>query len=241
MTKNTNNVVTLNADTKAADLRHAAERATLLQNLDTAEDMLQGGLVAAIRMTVTLGRTSAEEVGKNYTRCNSPKVYASQFNLGDRAQQAIGQKATLDLIDRVDRDKSAKGAAFPRVVAALRAVCEEAANITGKPGKAVTTKQAQGVVRAAVAKATAPKAAKPAEDSAKRGARGNNSATLAAAASQVQDWSSAAGFALLLSTVLHKLEVAEGRETICHDARKLAEELADTLSPMIRKHVRKAA
>lgn len=242
MSKNANNVVTLNADSKLADTRNAAQRADLLKNLDTAEDLLQGGLVAAITMTVTLGRTSAEEVAANYTRCSAPKVYASQFNLGDRAQQAIGQKATLDLIAKVEGDKSAKGAAFHRVVVALRAVCDEAAQITGKPGQPVTTKQAAGVVKAAHAKAVTPKAAKAApEESAKRGARGNNTATLAAAAGQMNDWASAAGFALLFSQTLHRLSVQEGRESVCEDAKRLAEELADTMSVLIRKRVHKAA
>jgi len=239
MSKSSNNVVTLPADSKLADQRHAQERAEILSNINTADDLANTSLVAGIAMTVTLGLTSADEVGKYYPRASAPKVYASQFNLGFRLQEVMGHKAALELIAKA---QAGKGAAFHRVVAACRAALAQAKQATGKAGAAVDNKSAKGIIATALAQASAPKPAKTQDEvSAKRGTRAANTATLAkAAAESGESWAALAGFALLLSQRVHAMADAEGRETICQDARRLAEELADTLSPMIRKSVRKA-
>ena len=99
-------------DAALADNAHAADRAKVLDAIDTAEDLLGTALVAGLQMTVQFGRTSTDEVAKHYTRCNNPATYSSWFNLGDRAQQVVGQKLALDAIERAIA--TGKGSMFQR-------------------------------------------------------------------------------------------------------------------------------
>lgn len=226
MSKSASNVVTLptKGDAELADTRHAAERAELLRNLDTAEDLLVSGLVCAISMTVTLGRTSPAEVAENYTRCGSPKVYASQFNLGARAQEVIGQKAALELIAKAERGTGAKGSgsAFPRVVAALRAVCDVAKS-SGK--KELTPREAKAATTEALAKAAAPKV------KVVRAPQKQDTATMAAAALQCgKGHKEMAAFILLASNAAHRLPAPEGRESAHREALALLSRTAEAWS-----------
>ena len=94
-------------------------------------------------------------------------------------------------------------------------------------------------MKAAAVKATEPKAAKATSE---RGARGNNSATLAQAAAKAGagGWADVAGFALMLSRHAHTLNVPEGRESACKDALAALSDAAEALAPFLR-NVKKAA
>ena len=55
-------VVTIVADSKLANVAGRAERITILTAINTADDLLGGALLAALRMTAIHGPTSKVEV-----------------------------------------------------------------------------------------------------------------------------------------------------------------------------------
>lgn len=222
------NVVAINAkgDKAIADNAHAADRAKVLDAIDTAEDLLGTALVEGLRMTVRYGRTSAAEVAQHYTRCGSPDVYASWFNLGDRAQQIVGIKLAMDAIDRAIA--SGKGSMFQRAREALKGVCDAAKSqgvktLNAKAGAAAV----KSAVTTAQAGAEARKAAKPAA-TAKRGTKSPDSATLAAAAIASGQGHREIGAALkLVSQNASKLAALQGREALQRDALKAIQEACE--------------
>jgi hypothetical protein len=201
------NVVAINpkGDDALPNDRHATERAEILGAIDTAEDLLGGAMLEGLRMTVVHGATSKGEVAANYTRCNNPAVYSSWFNLGDKAQAIIGQKAALKLIDDAAKGK---GAGFNKAKAALGAVIKTAKESGAKELKPA---QAKAAVAAALTAAQAPKVSVPKI----RGVKVQDAATMAAAALECgKGHREMAAFLLLCSQNGHRLPVPAGREDL---------------------------
>jgi hypothetical protein len=206
-----------NNDTTTANIAHANARIATLQQIDTAVKLGDTALVSGLRMTVTNGATSKDEVAAHFTRCANPGVYASDFNKGDKAQRIIGEAATLALIDKACEGK---GAAYTRAKAALAAVIATAkdAGVKELRGKAANTatRDAIKAADAAVAKKAAnrkPPADKPATPG-KPPAIADSAAKLAEAAMQVG--TTHKSFAYAIKAVMQqarKLSAPEGRDT----------------------------
>lgn len=218
MTSKTNNakasnVVSINpkGDKATADVAHKAERLAILGAIDTASDLLASGLIAGLKMTAQYGLTSKAEVAEGWTRCNSPDVYASDFNRGYKAMAIIGEKLTLELIDKAEA-ATGKGGGYVRAKAALKAVIDgaKAAGVKELSGKAATT-----AVREAVAACAKPKA----EKSATRAPQGQTDGTLAKAALAMgKGHAEMAAFLLAASRAAQSFPCPEGRETAHKDA-----------------------
>ena len=223
MTKRNQNQ-TIKPDAKLAADAGVDRRVEVLRNIDTAEDLLGTALIEGLRMTVRYGATSKDEVAANYTRCNSPGVYASYFNRGFKAQQAVGEKLALKAIDDACALK-AKGSMFVRACDALKAIVdatrEAGAAKTGLKG-AAATKVAKAAVVAAKAKAEAPKVVT------KRGAAPVRDVTLQRAAADMgNSHRELATFLQLASAAAHKLSAPEGRENAHKQALAALEEACD--------------
>lgn len=230
MSTKTSNVATLRPDSKLAETRNAEQRAQVLRNLETADDLMGTALVEAVKMTVTLGATSKDEVREHWPRCNHPDVYASYFNRGHKVQAIIGQARTLELIEQALKGTGG-GAAFYRVLDALKAVMSRAKD-AGQ--KTLEGREAQRAVREAVEKANAPKEKKT------KGARGQNNPTgqRAALAAQVAAAlmpADIAAAARLLSQHAHRVDAPEGREDAWRKAQAALASAAEALAPFIRK------
>jgi hypothetical protein len=211
-------------DAALADSAHAAERAQIIANIETAEDLRSNALISALRMTVTLGATSKEEVAASWPSCNNPGVYASWFNVGHKAQQVVGQKAALDLIAKA---AAVKGQAFQNARDALQAVIKEAKAQGVKELKPAAAKMA---AKAAIAKVSTPKIA-PAKKSEAKGPSMQDAATMAAAAIACgKGHRELAAFVLLASQNAHRLPAPEGREEAHRAALKALELAADAWS-----------
>lgn len=216
--KPANNVVSINpkGDAAVADERHAAERSKVLDAIDTAEDLLGSALIAGLRMTVEFGRTSAAEVQAHYTRCNNPAVYASWFNLGDRAQQVVGQKLALEAIAKAEATGSGS---FQKAREALAAICSAA---KGAGVKELNGRAAQAAVREAVKSATDKAATRKAEKSAVkviRGTKAQDTTTMAAAALECgKGHREMAAFVKLASQQAQRLPEVQGRESAHREA-----------------------
>jgi len=217
------NVVSINpkGDKAQANDAHAAQRAETLGAIDTAEDLQQTALVAGLKMTVLHGATSEAEVRKHYTRCNSPAPYASWFNLGDKAQQIVGQKLALKAID--DAAERGTGSAFQRAREALSGIISRA-KVAGV--KELGAKLAQAAVKEAVAEArtksemrrAAKKSATPTQTKT-RGVRSQDTLTMATAALECgKGHREMAAFVKLASQQAHRLPEVAGRESACRDA-----------------------
>jgi hypothetical protein len=63
-------------DAALADSAHAAERAQIIANIETAEDLRSNALISALRMTVTLGATSKEEVAASWSGTRRSRLSA---------------------------------------------------------------------------------------------------------------------------------------------------------------------
>lgn len=221
---------TVKADAKLAAERHTAERAEILRNIDTAEDLLGSALIEGLRMTVLYGATSADEVGKYYTRCNNPGVYASYFNRGHKAQLVVGEKLALDAIERATAGSGGK--AFVKARDALKAIVDAA---KAKGEKRLDGRAATATVRAAVQQAVAPK---PQADKkpAARGTKAQDDKTLRVAANECGKGAhELATFVMLASQQAHAMNGPIGREEQYQAAcRKLAD-AAEAFAPFIRK------
>lgn len=223
-------VTKLRPDNQLAEQRNAEQRAQVLRNIDTADDLMGTALVEAVKMTVTLGATSKDEVRENWSRCNHPDVYASYFNRGHKVQAIIGQQRALELIDQTLKGAGG-GAAFFRVLDALKAVMERAKE-AGQ--KTLDGREAQRTVREAIKKANAPKEKKA------KGARGQNSATeqraaVAATVAAALTPADIAAAARLLSQHAHRIAAPEGREDAWRKAQAALAAASETLAPFIRK------
>lgn len=213
-------VAPVKPDTKAADNAHAADRAAVLISINKADGALGTALVEGLRMTVKLGRTSSEEVRQHYARCNSPEVYASWFNLGNRAMSVVGEKLALEAIDKAVANGA--GSAFQRAREALAAI--------GRTAKSAGVKELKGREAAAAVKAAVVVANKSADERKavksagkviqlpagpgpdKRGTKSPDAATLAAAAAATgKGHREMAAFLKLASQQAQRMPEPEGR------------------------------
>ncbi|MCJ5943608.1 hypothetical protein LPK64_29105 [Klebsiella pneumoniae] len=223
-------VMKIRPDSKLAETRNAEQRAQVLRNIDTADDLMGTALVEAVKMTVTLGATSKDEVREHWPRCNHPDVYASYFNRGHKVQAIIGQARTLELIEQALKGTGG-GSAFFKVLDALKAVMSRAKE-SGQ--KTMAGREAQRAVREAVEKANAPKEKKA------KGARGQNGATeqratVAATVAAALTPADIAAAARLLSQHAHRIAAPEGREDAWRKAQAALASAAEALAPFIRK------
>lgn len=248
MTKKANNVTTIASARKgtaatnpkgdaalANDAGHA-ERLRILSAMDTADDLLGAALVAGFVMTATYGPTSKAEVAEGYTRCNNPDVYASWFNRGDKAQAIIGRDATLDLIAKAEAGKG--GSALVRIREALGQVIASAKTAGKKEfNKTESRRVVASALAAASEKVAAPKVV------ALRGAQGQRTATIAAAAAAV----GAGGCHEVAIALRHMTEQAakltppEGRETAFKEAMAALSEACDSWGVFVKTPKAKSA
>ena len=192
-----------------------AERAAVLGNLDTAEDLYGVALLEGLRMTILHGQTSAAEIKAHYTRCGSPDVYASWFNRGYKAQQIVGEKLALQTIDLAVKGVPG-GGGFVRARDALKAVID-AAKEAGS--KTLAAKPAQQAVKAAVAKVSAPKAKAEKSATAKRGTKSQDDATLVQAQQECGKGAREMAHAVRqFSQQGHKMAAPVGREAAWGEA-----------------------
>ena len=206
-------VVTVVADSKLANTAGRAERITILTAINTADDLLGGALLAALRMTAIHGPTSKDEVAEGYTRCNSPDVYASTFNRGAKCAAIIGEAATLELIAAVGEGAGA----YRKAVDALGAVITQAKDAGVKTlNKSASKMAVKSAVKVAADKAEGKKAAKVATRTV---VRPQAQVTMAAAALACgKGHKEMAAFLKLASNAASKLPEREGREQLHREA-----------------------
>lgn len=214
-----------NDDTQLADSHNAEQRASIIGAIQLADGNLSQAMLLALKMTVTLGATSKEEVAANWPRCNNPGVYASWFNVGHKAQAVVGQKAALELIDKAAR---VKGQAFQNAREALQAVIKSAKEQGVKELKPAAAKMA---TKAALAKVETPKAPTLDKSAGKRGPKLQDAATLAAAAVAAgKGHRELAAFVLLAAQHASRLPAPEGREELHAKACKALSDAAEVWS-----------
>lgn len=224
------NVVSIKPDAKLADVAHAKERALILDGIDAAEGLLGEALVEGLRMTVKLGQTSKDEVAAHYTRCNSPDVYASWFNLGFKAQAIVGEKLALEAIDRAIA--SGKGSAFQRAreaLSAIKNVAKEAGvkQVDGRKATALVKDAVKVAFTAATTRATAKKSAK--------GAQPARTATMAAAAIESGKGAKEVASAVkLASQNASRMAAPEGKETAWKEAVAALQLAAEKFAPFAK-------
>ena len=193
-------------------MKGAPDRAAVLRAIASADSALAGGLVAAIRVTATHGRTSADEVRENWPQCNNPGVYASTFNLGAVAAGIVGEAQALAVIDAAAA--KGPGSAYSRVSKALAFIAAESKRVAGKRGAALKPAAAKLAVKAATVHATSAKVEKlaPAGKGAKRGTKSPDAATLASAAAESgRDHKAMASFLRLASNSATRMPEPVGR------------------------------
>ena len=156
--------------TTAADA-HAAARVEALQRAAAAEVGRVNALIDAVRATVQHGPYTAEEIAANFVKGASVAVYRSNFNLGHKAAQVLGEAKAAQVIDAAAK---LEGKRYDNVLDALRSVAK-AGREAG--GELVTGKASTAIVKAAAAAASegaakreaanasrkAPRKARPAE------------------------------------------------------------------------------
>lgn len=199
-------------------VRGAAERADILQRIDTAEDLLGGAMIEGLRMTVMHGPTSEAEVRQHYSRCGSPSVYASNFNRGHKAAQAVGEKLALETIAKAAA-ATGPGSAYRKACDALKAVIDAAK----KAGGQLASKAAQATVRDAVKVASTAAVDRKVKSqnaaTAKRDTSGKSAATLAAASIQTGKGArEMAAFLTLAANNATRMEAPIGREAAWREA-----------------------
>lgn len=155
------NAKTAAAITTAADA-HAAARVQALHDVVKAEQGRTLALVSAIKTTVIHGAYTAEEISANFVTGSSVAVYRSNFNLGHKVGQLLGEAKTLQLIDSVA--KGATGKLYDAVLDALRAAVAAGKSaggelVTGKAGAAIVA-TAKEAAKAGAAKREAGKEAR---------------------------------------------------------------------------------
>lgn len=232
-TATVSNVVTLprKGDKEQAANAHVADRAAILENIDTAEDLLGTALLEGLRMTVQFGPTSAAEVRKHYTRCGSPEVYASWFNLGDKAQAIVGQKLALKAIS--DAAALGTGSMFQRAREALSGIVQRA---KASGVKELGPKLAQAAVKESVAESRAKAETRRATKKAAktvvvRGVKAQDTATMAAAALECgKGHREMAAYIKLASQSAHRLPAPAGREQAHRDALAALAEASEAWS-----------
>lgn len=204
---------TISADSKLANTAGRPERLKILSAINTADDLLGGALLAALRMTAQYGPTSKDEVAEGYTRCNNPDVYASTFNRGAKVAAIIGIDATLELIA-----SAGEGAgAYRKACDALGSVIQQAKDAGAKTMNKSAAKLA---TRTALKVATDKAAGKKADKAAKRTiVRPQAQVTMAAAALACgKGHKEMAAFLKLASNAASKLPAREGKEALHREA-----------------------
>lgn len=201
----------LKPDAQLATDAHKGDRAKALTAIDTATDLLGGAMVNGLRMTAQYGQTSTEEVAQYFTRCNSPKVYASWFNRGAKAASIIGEAATLELIDKVDAN--GKGG-FTKARDALGSIIAQAKDAGAKTLAPKAAKAAVTFAAKAAVDKSAVRKSKPVTVVRKR-----SDVTMAAAALECgRDHKAMAGFLKLAANQGSKMPEREGREALHREA-----------------------
>lgn len=211
--------VTVVPDSKLANVGGRAERITILSAINTADDLLGGALLAALRMTAIHGPTSKDEVAEGYSRCNNPDVYASTFNRGAKVAAIIGIDATLQLI----ADAGEGAGAYRKACDALGSVIQQAKDAgTKQLNKSAAKLATRTAIKVAADKAEGKKAAKVATRTV---ARPQTQVTMAAAALACgKGHKEMASFLKLASNAASKIPEREGREEL---HRKACAALAD--------------
>lgn len=206
-------------DSKLANVAGRPERLKILTAINTADDLLGGALLAALRMTAQYGPTSKDEVAEGYTRCNNPDVYASTFNRGAKCAAIIGEAATLELIAGAGDGAGA----YRKAVDALGAVITQAKDAGVKTlNKSASKLAIKTAIKVASDKAAGKKAAKAAT---RTTVRPQTQVTMAAAALACgKGHKEMAAFLKLASNAASKMPEREGREEL---HRKACAALAD--------------
>ena len=205
--------VTVVPDSKLANVAGRAERITILTAINTADDLLGGALLAALRMTAIHGPTSKDEVAEGYSRCNNPDVYASTFNRGAKCAAIIGEAATLELIAAVGEGAGAYRKAVDALGAVITQAKDAGVKTLNKPASKMAVKSA---VKVAADKAEGKKAAKVATRTV---VRPQAQVTMAAAALACgKGHKEMAAFLKLASNAASKLPEREGREQLHREA-----------------------
>lgn len=200
-------------DSKLANTAGRAERITILSAINTADDLLGGALLAALRMTAVHGPTSKDEVAEGYSRCNNPDVYASTFNRGAKVAAIIGIDATLQLI----ADAGEGAGAYRKACDALGSVIQQAKDAgTKQLNKSAAKLATRTAIKVAADKATSKKAAKVATRTV---VRPQTQVTMAAAALACgKGHKEMAAFLKLASNAASKMPEREGREQLHREA-----------------------
>lgn len=143
----------------------AVARVEALQAAAKAEENKTLALIGAVLCTVTNGAYTAEEVAAHFVTGSSVAVYRSNFNLGHKAAQVIGEARTLKVIEQA---ATVAGKKYDNVLDALRAVVA-AGKASG--GEAQPAKVAAQTVKAAVLAAAEGSAKREEAKAARRGPR----------------------------------------------------------------------
>ncbi len=229
--------VTVKSDKDLAAERNKPARAAILRELETAEQAVGVALLNALRMTITMGPTSKDEVAACWPSCNNPGVYASWFNLGHRAQSVVGEKLTMDAIAK---SCEGKGQSFKKAREALVKVIDGARKqtgiVAGKAGCEVSGRAATALVNASVTAAKAAAAApKPTGEKSPRKPTGAQTATLAAAAIESGKGARELGqFLRLASQQAHRMAAPAGQEQAWRDAMTALEDTAEKFAVFMR-------
>ena len=201
--------VTVVADSKLANTAGRAERITILSAINTADDLLGGALLAALRMTAIHGPTSKDEVAEGYSRCNNPDVYASTFNRGAKVAAIIGVDATLQLI----ADAGEGAGAYRKACDALGSVIQQAKDAgTKQLNKSAAKLATRTAVKVAADKAAGKKAEKVARGTVvRKKAQVELAAKLCAAGQGYKEMASALKLA---SNTASRMAIGEGRDDL---------------------------
>ena len=229
--------VTVKSDKDLAAERNKPARAAILRELETAEQAVGVALLNALRMTITMGPTSKDEVAACWPSCNNPAVYASWFNLGHRCQTVVGEKLTLDAIAK---SCEGKGQSFKKAREALVKVIDGARKqtgiVAGKAGCEVSGRAATALVNASVTAAKAAAVApKPTAEKSPRKPTGAQTATLAAAAIESGKGARELGqFLRLASQQAHRMAAPAGHEGAWREAMTALEDAAEKFAVFMR-------
>ena len=201
--------VTVVADAKLANTAGRAERITILTAINTADDLLGGALLAALRMTAIHGPTSKDEVAEGYSRCNNPDVYASTFNRGAKVAAIIGEAATLQLI----ADAGEGAGAYRKACDALGSVIQQAKDAgTKQLNKSAAKLATRTAIKVAADKAAGKKAEKVARGTVvRKKAQVELAAKLYAAGQGYKEMASALKLA---SNTASRMAIGEGRDDL---------------------------
>ena len=209
---------------------HAAARVQALHDVVKAEQGRVLALVSAIKTTVVHGAYTAEEISANFVTGSSVAVYRSNFNLGHKVGQLLGEAKALQLIDATA--KAATGKVYDAVLDALRA-----AVAAGKSagGEMVTGKAATAIVATAKEAAKAGAAKREAGKEARRQPRKPKGATAEPAPTASTDELNVPNPRRFIAAVSKAgaglQETAEALRTMARGIKEMASSLPAELQP----------